>query len=230
MIGLIGAMETETQSILKKMTVSEICKIGYATFWRGRIGNAEVVLAQCGIGKVFAAACTQAMIQSFAPAYILNIGVGGALTHSLEIGDAVVGTSAVQYDMDTSAIGDPLGLISGINLTHLPCDEAANERLTAALDGLGVHYLKGVIATADRFVDDDHNRGICRSFGALVEDMEGAAVGQVCYVNDVPFGILRTISNGDENAGAVYADSAESAARVLGDVVLALCKWKNALY
>lgn len=224
MIGIIGAMETETQGLFRKMTVTETRQIGYATFWRGTIGTCEVVLAQCGIGKVFAAACTQAMILTYAPEYILNIGVGGALTPALAIGDAVLGTSAVQYDMDTSAIGDPLGLLSGIDVIHLPCDAAKNTALAGALDACGVHWLEGVIATADRFVDDDNNRAVCRGFGALVEDMEGAAVGQVCYVHRLPFGILRTISNGDENAGAVYEDSVGLAAQVLTDVVLEFCQ------
>lgn len=224
MIGIIGAMETETRGILSAMVVRKTEKIGYATFWQGTLGGRQVVLAQCGIGKVFAAACTQAMILKYAPETILNIGVGGALTRELVIGHGVVGTSAVQYDMDTSAIGDPLGLISGINMTHLPCDEGVQKGLAEALAALDVHYQSGVIATADRFVDEDANREICRSFGALVEDMEGAAVGQVCYVHQVPFGVLRTISNGDENAGAVYEDSAAMAAEVLCRVVIEWCK------
>ncbi len=215
MIGIIGAMDLETAGILDAMTVIKTEKIGFSTFWQGRIGTTEVVLAQCGIGKVFAAACTQAMILKYAPTFILNIGVGGALTRELGLGDAVVGTSAVQYDMDTSAIGDPPGKISGIDRTYLPCDEAAGTVLGEVLSGLGVHHLFGVIATADRFVDKDENRDLCRSFGALIEDMEGAAVGQVCFVHQLPFGILRTVSNGDEDAGAVYENAVGMAAEVL---------------
>lgn len=224
MIGIIGAMKTETAGILKEMTVYKTEKIGYATFWQGTIGETEVVLAECGIGKVFAAACTQAMILKYAPAYILNIGVGGALTRELGICDAVVGTSAVQYDMDTSAIGDPLGKISGIDRTYLPCDEKMGAVLGEVLDDLKVNHLFGVIATADRFVDKDENRAICRSFGAFVEDMEGAAVGQVCFVHQLPFGILRTVSNGDEDAGAVYESAAEAAAEVLCRVTVEWAK------
>ena len=215
MIGIIGAMETETAGVLKEMTVLKTEKVGFATFWQGTVGKTEVVLAQCGIGKVFAAACTQAMILQYAPSLILNIGVGGALTRELGIGDAVIGTSAVQYDMDTSAIGDPLGKISGIDRTYLPCDEGVGATLGEVLSTLGIGHLFGVIATADRFVDKDENRAICRSFGALMEDMEGAAVGQVCFVHQVPFGILRTVSNGDVDAGAVYENQAARAAEVL---------------
>lgn len=223
MIGIIGAMEIEISGILKAMTVFETRKIGFATFWQGKIGKTEVVLAECGIGKVFSAACTQAMILSYAPDYILNIGVGGALTSELAVGDAAIGNFTVQYDMDTSAIGDPLGLISGIEKIYLPCDDAQNQALISVLEALGVHHKVGVIATADRFVDDDRNRAVCRGFNALVEDMEGAAVGQVCYVHRIPFGVLRTISNGTENAGAVYADSAQTAATVLAQIVLQFC-------
>jgi len=215
MIGIIGAMATETCGILSAMTETKTEKIGFATFVSGKVGEQEVVLATCGIGKVFAAACTEAMILKYAPKAIINIGVGGALTRSLNIGDGVIGTSAVQYDMDTSAIGDPLGWLSGLDLIHLPCDENLQNQLEEALKAEGISYQKGVVATADRFVDDDHNRDICRQFGALVEDMEGAAVGQVCVVHGVPFGILRTISNGDEDAGAVYENSAKMASDAL---------------
>ena len=219
MIGLIGAMEAETRGIRSAMQIEKTEQIGFATFWQGKLGETEVVLATCGIGKVFAAACTQTMILNYAPDCILNVGVGGALTRALGIGDAVIGTSAVQYDMDTSAIGDPLGWISGLDLVHLPCDEGLQTRLEQGLGTLGIPYQKGVIATADRFVDDDANRDICRSFGAIVEDMEGAAIGQVCYANGIPFGILRTISNGDEDAGAVYENSVETASEALCRVV-----------
>ena len=215
MIGIIGAMATETRRVQDAMTETKTEKIGFATFVSGKVGEQEVVLATCGIGKVFAAACTEAMILKYAPKAIINIGVGGALTRSLNIGDGVIGTTAVQYDMDTSAIGDPLGWLSGLDLIHLPCDEALQVKLEKALKAEGIPYQKGVIATADRFVDDDRNRDICRQFGALAEDMEGAAVGQVCVAHGVPFGILRTISNGDENAGEVYENSAEMAAEAL---------------
>ncbi len=220
MIGIIGAMEAETCGILSAMQEPKTEKIGFATFVLGKVGEQEVVVATCGIGKVFAAACTEAMILRYAPDAIINIGVGGALTRDLNLGDGVVGTSAVQYDMDTSAIGDPLGWISGLDLIHLPCDAGLQSRLEEALQAENIPYQKGVVATADRFVDDNANRDICRSFGALVEDMEGAAVGQVCMAHGVPFGILRTISNGDEDAGAVYEHSYQMAAEVLCRVAL----------
>lgn len=219
MIGIIGAMETETRGVLSAMVITKTEKVGFATFTLGKLGETEAVVATCGIGKVFAAACTEAMILKYAPESILNIGVGGDLTGLLAVGDAVVGSSAVQYDMDTSAIGDPLGWISGLNRIHLPCDQDLRERLMAVLDALDIRYIQGVIATADRFVDEEANRDRCRHFGGVLEDMEGAAVGQVCVAHGVPFGILRTVSNGNENPGEVYENSAEQAATVLARAV-----------
>ena len=153
-------------------------------------------MAVCGIGKVFAAICTEAMILRYAPSLVLNSGVGGTLTPALSIGDIAVATSLVQHDMDTSALGDPVGLISGINKIYFEADKDAVARLCAAADKVGARTLCGTIASGDRFLADAaHKRFIADTFGAVACEMEGAAVAQVAYVNHTPFAVMRAISD-----------------------------------
>jgi adenosylhomocysteine nucleosidase len=155
------------------------------------------VLAVCGPGKVNAALCAQSMIQHWKPDWVLNLGVAGSGSEEVGIGDMVIATAAVQHDMDTSGIGDPVGHVSKIGLVEIPCDEGLREKLSAAartIDGVRVH--EGIVATGDQFVNRaDVRARIHTLFRAKAVEMEGAAVAHACYVHGVPCGILRSISD-----------------------------------
>lgn len=224
-IGIIGAMDIEIQAIAEKMTVSESRTIAGMKFLSGKLGNTEIVLACSGIGKVFSAACTQAMILEFAPDYIMNIGVCGGLSKELSTGDIILGEKVVQYDMDTSAVGDPIGLISGINKIYFDCDEEMNSRMERIMAEKNVPYKKGVVATGDIFINDSNLVAKLRDgFNAIAGDMESASIGHVCYINNVPFGILRSMSDsGDENSDNDYKSSLEYAVKTTVDTICALC-------
>lgn len=224
-IGIIGAMDIEIQAIAEKMTVSESRTIAGMKFLSGKLGNTEIVLACSGIGKVFSAACTQAMILEFAPDYIMNIGVCGGLSKELSTGDIILGEKVVQYDMDTSAVGDPIGLISGINKIYFDCDEEMNSRMERIMTEKNVPYKKGVVATGDIFINDSNLVSKLRDgFNAIAGDMESASIGHVCYINNVPFGILRSMSDsGDENSDNDYKSSLEYAVKTTVDTICALC-------
>lgn len=225
-IGIIGAMEIELEEIRKSMTVAETVKIAGMNFSKGTIGSTEVVLAQCGIGKVYAAACAQAMIMHFAPDYIMNIGVCGGLSKELKTGDIILGDKVVQYDMDTTAVGDPVGLISGINKIYFDCDGDMNNRFECILKDKSINYKKGVVATGDKFINDSNLVAWLRdNFDAIAGDMESGSIGHVCYINGVPFGILRSMSDsGDENSDTDYKSSLDYAAKTTADIVVALCE------
>ena len=122
MYGLIGAMSVEVEALMNQLTDRQEKKIGMDVFVSGRLFGKDAVLAVCGPGKVNAALCTQSMILHYQPEWILNLGVAGAGDTTVAIGDMVVATAAVQHDMDTSPIGDPVGLVSKINLVEIPCD------------------------------------------------------------------------------------------------------------
>ena len=205
MIGIIAAMNVEMEALRShiKNPVSET--ISGVNFVRGTLNGHEVVTAVCGIGKVFAALCAQTMILRYSPECIINTGVAGTLSSRLSIGDIAVSSCVVQHDMDTSAIGDPVGLISGINLVELPADEALAGRLSSCASRLGINTLSGPIASGDQFVASaERKRFISDTFGAIACEMEGAAIGQVCHVNSVPFCILRAIS--DSADGSSHMD------------------------
>ena len=221
MIGIIAAMNVEMDGLRAHMESPISETVSGVEFVRGVIEGREVVTAVCGIGKVFAALCAQTMILRYAPEAIINTGVAGTLTDELSIGNLAVSACVVQHDMDTSAIGDPVGLISGINMVEIPANKALTERLCAAAQAIGVKTLTGCIASGDQFVASPGRKTfIADTFSAIACEMEGAAIGQVCYVNHVPFCVLRAISDSADGSShmdyPVFAQmAAEQSVRLL---------------
>ena len=221
MIGIIAAMNVEMDGLRAHMENPVRETVSGVEFVRGTIEGREVVTAVCGIGKVFAALCAQTMILRYAPEAVINTGVAGTLTDELSIGNLAVSACVVQHDMDTSAIGDPVGLISGINMVEIPADRALTDRLCAAAQTVGVKTLTGCIASGDQFVASPGRKTfIADTFSAIACEMEGAAVGQVCYVNRVPFCVLRAISDSADGSShmdyPVFAQmAAEQSVRLL---------------
>ena len=202
MIGIIGAMEKEISILVEQMHQPREEKIGMTRFYQGMLWGKEVCLALCGIGKIHAALCAQAMILHFHPECIINIGVAGALHPALEIGDIVIGSCAVQHDVDTTAFGDPLGCIPEINIVELPCAPRLKEAMIAAAARQQLPHRIAAIATGDQFIHQlEKKQFLSTHFGAAACDMEGAAIAQVCYEMQVPYGAYRAISDtlqGDE--------------------------------
>jgi len=205
MIGIIAAMNVEMESLRSHMENTQTEVISGIRFVRGTLEGQEVVTAVCGIGKVFAALCAQTMILRYQPDAVINTGVAGTLSDKLSICSVAVSTGVVQHDMDTSPLGDPVGLISGINKVLLPADEALAKKFIACAAELRIHTASGVIASGDQFVASAERKDyITRNFDAIACEMEGAAIGQVCYVNEVPFCVLRAIS--DSADGSSHMD------------------------
>lgn len=214
MIGIIGAMALETDAIIAEMKNKEESLISGIRFVKGIWQEKEVVVATCGVGKVFAALCAQTMILRYQPEMIINTGVAGTLSKKLHILDVAISEGVVQHDMDTSPLGDPPGLLSGINQVVLPADQKIALSMEQAARALSIHTERGIIASGDQFIAEDAQRDRIRSlFGAVCCEMEGAAIGQVCYVNEVPFSVLRAISDGDEGDATMdYPTFAKKAA------------------
>ena len=215
MIGIIGAMKIETdnlKSVLKNTTL-EI--ISGTEFVCGELNGHRVVVAQCGIGKVFAAMCAQTMILRYSVTEIINVGIAGALCDDLKLLDIAVSTAVVEHDMDTTPFGDPHGLISGINVVEMPaCDRLVNKIAKIATD-MDKNVVRGIVASGDQFISDNAKKAWIRStFNAIACEMEGAAIGQVCFVNQVDFVIIRSISdNADDTAGTMeYPELCQRAA------------------
>ncbi len=196
MIGIICAMKIEAEAIIASLSDTRTETVSGVEFTVGKRYDKEVVVAICGIGKVFAAICAEAMILKFAPTLIINSGVAGTLTDKLSIGDIAIAKSLVQHDMDTSPLGDPVGLVSGINKIYFDADEAAVAALEKAAASVGANSVVGTIASGDQFMSDTEKKNAIRDrFTAIACEMEGAAVAHVAYVNGVPFAVLRAISD-----------------------------------
>ncbi len=225
MIGIIGAMGVEIRALAEKLENKEVKTIAGVEYMKGTIHGKDVVLAVCGIGKVFAAICAQTMILKYHPDVIINSGVAGTLTDELSIGDIAVSTHVVQHDMDTSPLGDPKGLISGINVIAFPADETLVDKFSNILEEKGINFKTGVIASGDQFLASKGKKDeIVKNFSAIAGEMEGGAIGHVCFVNDVKFCVLRAISDCADGTGAedytAFLEKAASSAVSVMDAFL----------
>ena len=223
-IGIIGAMRVEIEALAAAMENPKTETISGIEFRSGILCGREAVLAVCGVGKVFAALCAQTMILRYGVDAVINTGVAGTLSGELSIGDIAVAADVVQHDMDTSPLGDPVGLISGLNIVHMQTNPALADAVVNAIDRLGGKSLRGTIATGDVFVADAAKKEYIRdTFGAIACEMEGGAIGQVCTVNEVPFVIIRAISDGgNEDSPMDYPTFVKMAAARSAAVVQAV--------
>lgn len=218
MVGIIGAMDIEIDLISKEMTNKEIRTISGVTYIKGEINSNPLVVAVCGIGKVFAAICAQTMILKYGVDKIINTGVAGSLSDEIGVMDCVVAKALVQHDVDTTYFGDPMGMISGINIVELPCDENLAQEICENIEG---KVFRGIIASGDCFVaNDEKKKKIADTFNAVACEMEGASIAHVCYVNKIPCCVLRTISdgaNGDKvmSYEAFREQAAQKAAQII---------------
>ena len=221
MIGIIGAMPVEVDKFKEQMLSISYETISGVEFVSGTLWGHPTVVAVSGVGKVNAAICTQTMILRYEPRFIINSGVAGGIDLRLGICDTVIATSVIQHDMDTSPLGDPIGFISGINIVDIPADPALSEKLyTAALEN-GINSIQGKIVSGDQFINSREKKNYLRdTFDAAACEMESAAIGHVCFKNDIPFAILRSISdNADDSSHLSYTEFVEIAAQNLEKVM-----------
>ncbi len=197
-IGIIVAMDEEREAILKIMTDTKVEQIYNLRFLRGKIQGKNCVLVKSGIGKVNAARTTQVMLQNFNILYVINLGAGGSINGMLNIGDILIGRQVVQHDFDITAFGHSKGYITGIG-NSIMCDRNLVDELEQIIKSIPERNYQikiGVIATGDIFCSEAWMKDKIRAkFDADVVDMECAAIGQVCYLDNVPFMVIRAISD-----------------------------------
>ena len=227
MIGIIGAMAIEIDEIKSCIENQEIKTISGCDFVKGVLNGREVVAAQCGIGKVNAAVCAQSMILTYQPELIINVGVGGSLISALRYGDMAIADKVVQHDVDTTPLGDPIGLVSTINKVYFECDAQTVACIKGVVDEMdGINGMVGTIASGDQFVNDSAlKERIVKNFDAISCEMEGGAISQACLLGGVKCAVIRSISdNADDDSNSDYgqfmrlaaAHSAEVLRRVIG--------------
>ena len=198
-IGIIGAMTAETEGLFGALENASWETVSGMRVGRGTLDGKTVVVTTSGIGKVFAAMAAEMLLLRYGVSALLNTGVAGGLAPDLAVCDAVVATDVVQHDMNTTALGEPRGFISGLEMIKIPTDPHLSDALCDAAAAEGIHTVRGTIASGDLFVADKKVKKDIRSrFGAIACEMEGGAVGQVACVAGVPFAVLRTISDGGD--------------------------------
>jgi adenosylhomocysteine nucleosidase len=222
MIGIIGAMSVEVENLIEIMSDERVETVSSISYHLGKINGTECVVAQCGVGKVASAVCAQTMILKYLPSVMINVGVAGGIGDNIHIGDIVISRGLIQHDMDTSAIGDQKGWISGLNLVTIPVSEKLINLVaytSAEIYGEGAHI--GIIATGDQFIGDAEKlKRISDEFNASACEMEGASIAQVCYINGVDFIVIRAISdNANEEASVDFGTFAVTSAHKLTKLV-----------
>ena len=220
-IGIIGAMASEVELLTAALTEAQTQTIAGVTFYHGTLEGQDVVIAQCGIGKVCAAICAQAMADCYKVGALINTGVAGGLHHSLAVGDIVIGTDAVQHDFDMTAFGYAKGYMGGSDgkeptVFHADPKLIASFKEAAAQVLTDSKFIEGTIASGDVFVDDSAlKKSLIEQFDAAAAEME----------NGIPFIIIRSISDLAEHEANVSFDEFEKkAAKVSSDIVLGMLR------
>ncbi len=216
-IGIIGAMESEISALKDMMTGVGITTHAHMDFFTGKIYDKDIVLVKSGVGKVNAAAAAQILCDLFMVTHIINTGAAGSLDTKINIWDIVIAHDAVQHDMDCTGLGAPLGKIPFFKKSYFASDEKLR-MLAADICGeicTDIVAHEGRVASGDKFVcDSDTKKYIRENFDAMCCEMEGAAIMQVAYINDVPCLVLRAISDtADDSAEMDYPAFERMAAR-----------------
>ena len=155
-IGIIGAMAEEIAHLKEKLHQVTTVKAAGLEYFHGSYGGNNIVLVVSGIGKVNAAVCTQAMIDRFDVDCVINTGVAGGLMDGLHIGDILISADAVQHDMDTSALGDPVATIPRLSESYFPADAELIRLAQEAAAESDEEYqvVVGRVASGDQFIGD----------------------------------------------------------------------------
>lgn len=218
MIGIICAMQIEADGIIALCENVKTTTHAKMKFTLGTLHGKDICIVVCGVGKVNAAMCALMLIEKYKPNLVLNSGVAGSLSPIVGIGDIVVATKSVEHDMNGTALGDKQGEITfpDGNMMFFECDKQASTLLAAICKEIpDTKVAQGIIASGDIFVSDRKQRfKINDRFGALACEMEGAAIGHVCVRCEVPYGIIRAISDDlDENKGMDFVKFCELASK-----------------
>lgn len=209
-IGIIGAMEVEVAILKEKMEDVRIIKKASMDFYEGILAGKKVVVVRSGIGKVNAGICAQILADVFSVDAIINTGIAGSLNKNINIGDIVLSTDVVQHDMDATGFGYRKGQIPQMPVFFFNADDNLRRLAAEVCKEVNpdIQVFEGRIASGDLFVcDQDVKNRIVSEFSAYATEMEGAAIGQAAYLNEIPFLVVRAIS--DKADGSAQMDYSE---------------------
>ena len=226
-LGIIGAMRIEVETLVEKMENVTKTNRAWSDYYEGTLEGMDVVVVQCGVGKVNAALCTQILCSCYGVSHIVNTGIAGSLCAQLDIGDLVVSKDAMYHDFDCNAFGYPSGWVPGMDVTAFPAEETMIRYAMAAAESVHPGHVKlGRIASGDQFVAEKAlKEKIIATTQGLCTEMEGAAIAQTAYRNGIPFVILRAISDkADDSAEMDYPTFERIAAHRCAEVTCRLAQ------
>ena len=186
-VGIIGAMASEVALLKEQLTEAQVTRVAGMEFCEGTLGGTPVVVVQCGIGKVNAGICVQVLVDRFGVSHVINTGVAGSLDDRLDVGD-----------LDVTPLGYRPGEIPGVGTINFPADEGLREATLAAAAQVApdIHAYAGRVVSGDQFIASAEQKNrITEGFGGMCCEMEGTAIAQTAWLNEVPFVVVRAISD-----------------------------------
>ncbi len=227
-IGIIGAMELEVESLKAELSVSRIEKKAGMEFFEGTLNGAKVVIVRSGVGKVNAALCTQILADLFQVTHIINTGVAGSLNAKLDIGDILISTDALHHDVDATIFGYRLGEVPQLGIREFPADERLAKLAKEACEKTNpdIKAVLGRVVSGDQFISSKEVKThLIEAFHGDCAEMEGASIAHGAYLNNIPFVIIRAISDkADDSAEMDYPVFEAAAAKHSAALVRELVK------
>lgn len=205
-IGIIGAMDEEVSRLKEKMKVDKIENKAGMEFYHGNLAGKDVVIVKSGIGKVNAGICTQILVDDFQVEAVINTGVAGSLRNEINIGDIVLSSDSLQHDMDATGFGYEPGVIPRMEQSVFEGDakllqlaKEVNEQVNPEIS-----TFVGRVVSGDQFISDKEKKDyLIKQFEGFCTEMEGAAIAQVCYLNEIPYLVIRAISDKADNSATM---------------------------
>ena len=227
-LGIIGAMDVEVATLMDHTQDAVLSERAGMRFCEGTLAGMPVVIAKCGVGKVSAGMCVQAMCDLYGVTHIVNTGVAGSLDAQIDIADLVVSTDALYYDVDVTPWGYESGQLPGMDCLAFPADPALRAAIehAAALAAPDVRVFAGRVVSGDQFIASSQAKErLAQEFGGMCCEMEGAAIAHACHVNGVPYAVVRAISDkADGSAEMTDPEFETSSAMRCAAVVEELCR------
>ena len=228
MLGIIGAMDEEVAQIKEHMENVRVETRASMDFYQGTLHGHPVVVVRSGIGKVNAAICAQILADRYQVDAIINTGIAGSLNADINIGDIVLSTDTVEHDMDAVSFGYPLGQIPRMDTLSFVADEKLRAVAKRVCEQVNpeVRVFEGRVVSGDQFISDkDRKQWLVENFAGYCTEMEGAAIAHTAYLNEIPFLVIRAISDkADDSASVDYPVFEAKAIEHSVKLLLALCR------
>ena len=201
-LAIMGAMQEEIEPLLAHFDNVNIVEFANNKYYEVSYNGLDIVIAYSKIGKVFASLTATTMIEKFTCDTLLFSGVAGGINPELKIGDLIIADKLCQHDLDITAFGHPNGFVPG-GKVFVETTKSLRETAKKVASENNLKVIEGTIATGDQFVHSTERKDFIQStFNADALEMEGASVAVVCDALNVPFFILRAISDtADMDAG-----------------------------